>query len=102
MPSWGIRVNMAAPSMLLCVDGLHRAGLTMCAVPCGMAARPEHGEHAVGDGITACGIARAEQHGNEADDLLLYRTRVQERIDAAHHHDAVYEIRARHQRRMQD
>src|SRR5580704_8062553 len=98
MPSWGSRVNMAASSMLLCVDGLHGAGLavrTVRAVPGRVAAGLEHREHAIGDGITACGIARAEQHSHEADDLLLDRTRVQERIDAAHHDNAVYEIRAR-------
>src|SRR3984957_15810194 len=94
MPVWEIRVKLSASSMFLCVDGLHRTGLAMCAVPRRVPAGLEHREHAVGDGIAARCIAGTEQHGNEANHLLLHRTRVQQRIDSAHYYDAVHEIRA--------
>ena len=62
----------------------------------------EHLEHALGDGVAADRVGGAEQHGDEADDLLGRRLGLTERDHGADHDDAVHEVRARHQRRVQD
>src|ERR1700688_4916321 len=102
MPICSMSVSMAASSLLLCVYRLHANRLAVAGMRRGMVAGLEHREHAVGDGIATRGIARTEQHSEEADHLLLHCRRVQQRIDPAHHHDTVHEVRARHQGRMQD
>ena len=67
-----------------------------------VSAHLEHREHAIGDRVAAGGIAGAEQHGEEADHLFRHRARVEQSEDPADHDDAVHEIGARHQGRVQD
>ena len=64
-------------------------------------APPEHLQHAVGDDPSADDVERAEQHGRDGDDVaerVVRRCRDGERADE---HDAVDEVRSRHQRRVQ-
>src|SRR3546814_11604433 len=54
------------------------------------------------DLIAAGRVTRAEQHADETDDLLQRARRIQQRPQRADDDDAVNEVRARHQRRVQD
>src|SRR5690606_12809027 len=71
------------------------------AVP-GLAAGLEHLEHALGDHVAAGGVARSQQHRDEADGLLERGVGVAEHDHGADQHDAVDEVGAGHQRRVQD
>ena len=97
--SCGIMVSMSAPRRLLGTAGRRLAVLCVFGLlPAGL----EHREHAIGNGVAAGRIARAEQHGEEPDSLLQHRARVEQREHPADHDDAMHEVGARHQRRMQD
>src|SRR5271156_5418072 len=67
-----------------------------------IAAHLEHCQHAMGNGISASGIAGAEQHRDESDRLLSHRARVEQGKQRTDHDDAMHEIGPGHQRGVQD
>src|SRR5512137_2657755 len=62
----------------------------------------EHVQHALGHRVAADGVGGAEQYGEEADDALGSRVGRPERHHRAHDDDAVHEVGAAHQGRVQD
>src|ERR1700675_1748373 len=66
------------------------------------AAGLEYLQHALGDNIAASGVRGTEQHAGKADRLLEHGAGIEQGVQRAYHDDPVDEVRARHERRMQN
>src|SRR5690606_12111764 len=62
----------------------------------------EHLEHALGDDVAADGITRGQEHADETDRHLEAGLGTTQRHHGADQHDAVHEVRARHEGRVED
>src|SRR5882757_6538296 len=62
----------------------------------------KHLQHPLGDDVTTNSVTGREQYADEADDLLQRRVRATQRHHRAYQHDTVYEVRSRHEGRVQD